>query len=819
MDTTFDVASIALGLGARVTALLGLTLLGLVVMRKASAATRHLLAVSGLLGALALPVLSLVLPQWELPVLPAARAKAIQPKPVLNFNFAPAVRKDQPVFANARLAPVIRPVGGAAVDAAPQAALFESLPDAAWEPTPDHIGPARALRYALAGWVIGGWALVAGLILLRIGAGMVRLARLSREAAPSDDAAWLLEVSRCSAELRLRRVVRLLHSDEATMPMTSGALDPVVLMPAAAHGWTQERRRLVLLHELAHVKRLDWVLLVLCEIAAALFWFHPLAWVSLRAARREAENATDDLVLATGARPSVYAGHLVDLLRTLRASPLATSAVPMARAADLEARLRALLGRRGRGPSSLLGRGLAVGLTALAVMFAVVRPTQAAVTGHDDVIVLRDHHHETDEVDADDDQADDEDAHREQAREKVRKLRDSIQKSVRAQVVGPIVKLAKRSKQVFLERRTDLYGQGMEAHNDGRYQEAIELFEKAIRAGQREDAAAYNIACGYARLGQADRAFEWLGKAQKAGFELGHYLEHDGDLRSLRRDPRLRALKAEVQADERDSDSAEARRAIARFDRLVAQNAPSGDAWYAVGKELLSAKEYAHAARAFQQSAARSHRPGASLYNTACALSLGGDKGSAMEFLAKAIDAGFDDLHLLETDDDLDNIRDDRRFADLIENARELAMPSVGYGVAKWLFGAKGEHDEEWREAEGRYQAYARAHPDSGRAAYSLGFARLAVGDNEGAAKAFARAVELGYRRSDSLYNLACAEAKQDHKDQAFRWLDQAIEAGYDSASHLRSDEDLDNLRGDPRYRAAIRKADERARKVESAND
>ena len=793
MDSA-SVASIAVGLGARVTALLGLTLLALFALRSASAATRHLLAVSGLLGALALPVLTLVLPQWELAVLPASKVEPLGQRPIR----LPALVREAPVFANARLAPLLRPLDDTAATKAaantPAAlaageALFEALPDSTWQPAPDRIGAARAFRFAIAAWVFLGWALVAGLLLARVGAGMIRLARLSRQAVQSEDAAWLLEVSRCSAELRLRRVVRLLHSEQATMPMTSGALDPVVMMPTAAHGWTQERKRLVLLHELAHVKRLDWLLLVLCEVAAALFWFHPLAWISLRAARREAENATDDLVLGTGARPSVYAGHLVDLIRSLRASPVATSAVPMARAADLEARLRALLGRRGRGPSSLLGRGFAVGLTALAVLFATVRPTQAAVNHDEDAAAAHEHG-------------------------------DGSTADLHFKIAAPLLKLAKLSKRAFLRSGGDFYSQGMEAHNDGRYREAIPLFQKAIEAGQREDAAAYNIACGYARLGETDQAFEWLRKAAAEGFDLSTYLKHDDDLQSLRRDPRFRDLKREAGQEESQADAAKGRRAVAKFDRLLAASPASADPWYSVGKELLAVKQYSQAARAFQQAAARSSRPANSLYNTACALALGGEKDGAFDFLAKAIDQGFSDRHQLEKDDDLDNLRDDRRFATLLENAEELALPSVGYSSSRWPFGTgRGEHKEAWLEASDRYAAYSRAHPDSGLAAYNLGYARLALGENSAAIPAFERALELGYRRSATLYNLACAEAKQDRKDRAFKYLDQAIEAGYDSASQLRSDEDLDNLRGDPRYRAAIRKAEERSRKLESAND
>ena len=54
------------------------------------------------------------------------------------------------------------------------------------------------------------------------------------------------------------------------------------------------------------------------------------------------------------------------------------------------------------------------------------------------------------------------------------------------------------------------------------------------------------------------------------------------------------------------------------------------------------------------------------------------------------------------------------------------------------------------------------------------------------------------------MYNLACAYSRLDQKDAAFEWLNKAIDAGFDQTHTIRSDDDLDNLRGDPRYRKAL---------------
>ena len=779
-----DALTVALALGVRVTALFALTAVALLLLRRASAATRHLVAVAGLAGALALPLLTTALPQLELAVLPKT------PAFVEKVGLGPGEKLIAP----------------GTVNLATQAD-FEPLP-----------GP-RIVERAKQGltlfaviWVAAAWAAVALLLVSRLAAGLVRLTRIER--AATGEVGWSAEVARCSDRLGLRRFVRLLRSPLVQVPMTAGVVDPVVILPDSSTSWTPERRRLVLLHELAHVKRLDWLSLLVSEIAAALWWFHPLAWVALRAARIEAEKATDDLVLRTGEKPSVYAGHLVEIVRAMRGQPLA-AAMPMARASDLEARLRALLDRRSHTPASRSGRLFAVSLFASAVMLAVVRPTAAAAAVEEPAVVAE----ASAEEDCDHSQAEMAEAPR-ATPAKVATPRPTPRpfpvvalKDRLARLEDKLTGLKDRmvlAKNDWKRHHEDAYGRGMDLHRHGHYREAIEAFQQAIDEGQREEAATYNIACGYARLGDHDRAFEWLRRAAGTGFNLAGTLESDDDLNSLRSDPRFSQLKSELR---RIRGRGESDRATAKLDRLKERNPSSPDPWYQAGKDLLRAGEYDLSARAFQEAASRSTRPGGSLYNTACAYSLKGDKRAALDFLEKAIDAGFDDPGLMDRDDDLDNIREESRFAELREMADELRSPGINQSN---FFGWKNaDNENEWKDAAHRFEAYTRAHPRSGRAWYTLGMARLQLSQYEPSAQAFSRALELGYRKPATLYNLACVEARRGGLDRAFRYLDQSIDAGFDASGQIRSDDDLDNLRGDPRYREAIRKADARRRSSE----
>jgi beta-lactamase regulating signal transducer with metallopeptidase domain len=194
-------------------------------------------------------------------------------------------------------------------------------------------------RLLLATWLTG--ALVLSFPLL---AGSLRLRRLIHRARAADVPAITSVWTDLRAFPGLSSPARLLISAEISVPLVTGLLRPVVLLPAAAAQWPAPLLRAALLHELAHLARHDLWSAAFARLVASLYWFHPLAWAALRSLRAEAEMAADDFVVTTEAQPIIYAESLVTLIRTLRA-PAATPfpAIAILRGDRLESRLERIL--------------------------------------------------------------------------------------------------------------------------------------------------------------------------------------------------------------------------------------------------------------------------------------------------------------------------------------------------------------------------------------------------------------------------------------------------------------------------------------------
>jgi len=231
--------------------------------------------------------------------------------------------------------------------------------------------------------LFGIWATVALLFAAWLGFGAMSVSRIIRRSRPLESQDWMNPLWEVADRLELDSAPRLVRSEDAKMPFACGLLRPTIVLPAESDSWTLDRRRAVLLHELAHVRRRDLVGHTVGRFACALYWFHPLVWTAAKRLRSESERACDDLALNCGARASDYAEHLLDIVTGVRHHATPAVALAMARRKEFEGRMLAILDpelRRG-APSRRQTAGLVGGLAVLSLVVGAAVPVARAADG------------------------------------------------------------------------------------------------------------------------------------------------------------------------------------------------------------------------------------------------------------------------------------------------------------------------------------------------------------------------------------------------------------------------------------------------------
>lgn len=362
---------------------------------------------------------------------------------------------------------------------------------------------------------------------------------------------------------------------------------------------------------------------------------------------------------------------------------------------------------------------------------------------------------------------------------------------------------------------SEWFSQGFSLHQSGHYVEAIDAFSHAIGLGHRQPTCMYNVACGYALLNDKENALFWLDRALGSGFDQVSLLREDSDLDSLRSDQRFKDMVQRVAALKPEDGSSKKKEhperdrlneAIINFEQLRSSGSQDGDQWYKVGSRLLSLRDLDRATIALTQAAEiLGYRGASAKYNLACAYALKGDRSAALDWLEKSINAGFDDSDKVSTDPDTASLRGEARFKKIEEMSRLLSLSqSVNDSDDNGNYSKK-----RWARAIKQYESLLRDHPESGRAWFNLGYALHYSSEHARAIEAFERAIQFDFKPPTSMYNIACANSMMGRKDAAFEWLGKSVQAGFDVENYIRGDEDLDNLRTDPRFARFMERADD----------
>lgn len=225
--------------------------------------------------------------------------------------------------------------------------------------------PVREALPAALPWMFGLWLTgVAALSVYHAG-GWWQVRRLRQRGTRPVAAEWQARLRRLADRLGIARAVEILESSAVPVPAVVGWLRPVILVPASAlTGLSPRQLEAILAHELAHVRRHDYLVNLSQTVVETLLFYHPAVWWVSAQIRRERENCCDDLAVAACGDRLVYARALADLeLRRAPAARLAVAAAAGDRGALL-ARIRRLVG----APAQASRRSWLAGAVALCLL-------------------------------------------------------------------------------------------------------------------------------------------------------------------------------------------------------------------------------------------------------------------------------------------------------------------------------------------------------------------------------------------------------------------------------------------------------------------
>jgi len=336
------------------------------VLWRRSAAVRHLVWATAIVGVLALPVAQPIVPEWQ--ILPSTLLPTVQGVEVISNDSGRSTDRltqvsdpvtdergelRRPAFetATSTAETPFEPSLAMETESREVAALPDEPSTSITMTTSPNLVVGEVVNspslWAVARWFCGvAWLTGVAICGVPILLGMTSVWSLRRSSRPAprviED-----EVRQLAKCLQLQRRVVVVLSEQRHMPMTWGVFVPVLLLPAAAVSWSMERRRMVLLHELAHIRRWDCLTQLLGQLARAVHWFNPLAWLALYQLRSEQERACDDVVLNHGASPVDYASELLSVTARLpRSTWDGAVALAMSRTSRIEQRLNAILDAR-----------------------------------------------------------------------------------------------------------------------------------------------------------------------------------------------------------------------------------------------------------------------------------------------------------------------------------------------------------------------------------------------------------------------------------------------------------------------------------------
>ncbi|HKQ93281.1 MAG TPA: HEAT repeat domain-containing protein [Blastocatellia bacterium] len=221
-------------------------------------------------------------------------------------------------------------------------------------------------------WMILLWLLGVVFFSLRMAGGWLYTQRLKSYGTRPLGEGWEQTLLRLCDQLRAPRPARLLESALVKVPMVVGWLRPVILLPTSAlTGLSPQQLEAIIAHELAHIRRHDYLINLLQAVVETLLFYHPAVWWVSRRIRQEREHCCDDMAVAVCGDALTYARALLEMEQLRAAGPQLAVA---ANGGSLMNRIQRLVGAQPKQANRF--GGLFAGVITLTILISAVAGAQ-----------------------------------------------------------------------------------------------------------------------------------------------------------------------------------------------------------------------------------------------------------------------------------------------------------------------------------------------------------------------------------------------------------------------------------------------------------
>lgn len=294
---------------------------------------------------------------------------------------------------------------------------------------------------------------------------------------------------------------------------------------------------------------------------------------------------------------------------------------------------------------------------------------------------------------------------------------------------------------------------------------------------------------------------------------LPYQQEDDEDEKDNNEDDEDEKDNNEEDGDEEDSNEDSEEYSLDQDDYEVISSGPSyrrfneGQRLFNEAYKLYEEKKFDDAIAKFKEAAKYDRYQQKSIYNIGCIWALRGEYEKAFDFLNQSVDLHFADIDQFENDSDLDSLREDKRYEELIERVENLHQ-------AYELIVKARSHcaDEDYAEGEALCRQALQLDPENEKAAVNLGYALHMQGKLSEAIQWHQMAAASKSYAAIGNYNMCCVHSIRNETEKAFEYMEKALDAGLVrqlNKEYLEDDSDLDNIRDDERFKKVLEEVDD----------